>query len=219
MERGRGPPVRGRAHAGGGVVGRGRVRARRRPAHAGAWPRRRRRGWTGRVKRGGGPRGGGRALCGLWLPAEWAAGMRGTSCVGGGGESPGGAGLSEGPRGRWLRLAPVCAYFLCVSLAAVLLAVYYGLIWVPTRPPAAPAGPPPSAQSSPCGARAGALPAPAPAAASVACLLGAPGGPRPQLELPRSRRRRRYSDPSRRRRPSRQTLGKTQEAAGGRGPG
>lgn len=185
MERGRGPPVRGRAHAGGGVVGRGRVRA----------------------------------LCGLWLPAEWAAGMRGTSCVGGGGESPGGAGLSEGPRGRWLRLAPVCAYFLCVSLAAVLLAVYYGLIWVPTRPPAAPAGPPPSAQSSPCGARAGALPAPAPAAASVACLLGAPGGPRPQLELPRSRRRRRYSDPSRRRRPSRQTLGKTQEAAGGRGPG
>nr|XP_019833846.1 PREDICTED: putative transmembrane protein INAFM1 [Bos indicus] len=75
--------------------------------------------------------------------------MRGTSCVGGGGKSPGGAGLSEGPRGRWLRLAPVCAYFLCVSLAAVLLAVYYGLIWVPTRPPAAPGGPPPSAQSSP----------------------------------------------------------------------
>lgn len=162
--------------------------------------------------------GGGRALCGLWLGAEWAAGMRGTSCVGGGGESPGGAGLSEGPRGRWLRLAPVCAYFLCVSLAAVLLAVYYGLIWVPTRPPAAPGGPPPSAQSSPCGGRAGALPAPAPAAASVSCLLGAPGGPRPQLELPRSRRRRRHSDPSRRR-PSRQTLGETPEAAGGRGPG
>lgn len=146
-------------------------------------------------------------------------GMRGTSCVGGGGESPGGAGLSEGPRGRWLRLAPVCAYFLCVSLAAVLLAVYYGLIWVPTRPPAAPGGPPPSAQSSPCGGRAGALPAPAPAAASVSCLLGAPGGPRPQLELPRSRRRRRrHSDPSRRR-PSRQTLGETPEATAGRGPG
>lgn len=127
--------------------------------------------------------------------------------------------LSEGPRGRWLRLAPVCAYFLCVSLAAVLLAVYYGLIWVPTRPPAAPGGPPPSAQSSPCGGRAGALPAPAPAAASVSCLLGAPGGPRPQLELPRSRRRRRrHSDPSRRR-PSRQTLGETPEATAGRGPG
>ncbi|XP_074225454.1 putative transmembrane protein INAFM1 [Camelus bactrianus] len=148
--------------------------------------------------------------------------MRGTSCVGGGGggsgESPGSAGLSEGPRGRWLRLAPVCAYFLCVSLAAVLLAVYYGLIWVPTRPAAAPAGPPPSAQTSPCGARAGALPAPAPAAASVSCLLGPPGGPRPQLELPRSRRRRRrHSDPSRR--PSRQMPGETPEAAEGRGPG
>ncbi|XP_055992643.1 putative transmembrane protein INAFM1 [Sorex fumeus] len=118
--------------------------------------------------------------------------MRGTSCVGGGGESPGSAGLSEGPRGRWLRLAPVCAYFLCVSLAAVLLAVYYGLIWVPTRPPAGPAGPPPSAPPPPCAARPGAPPAPAPAAAaSVSCILGAPSGPRPQLELPRSRRRRR----------------------------
>lgn len=118
--------------------------------------------------------------------------MRGTSCVGGGGESPGSAGLSEGPRGRWLRLAPVCAYFLCVSLAAVLLAVYYGLIWVPTRPPAGPAGPPPSAPLPPCAARPGAPPAPAhAAAASVSCVLGAPGGPRPQLELPRSRRRRR----------------------------
>ncbi|XP_039104569.1 putative transmembrane protein INAFM1 [Hyaena hyaena] len=144
--------------------------------------------------------------------------MRGTSCVGGGGESPGGAGLSEGPRGRWLRLAPVCAYFLCVSLAAVLLAVYYGLIWVPTRPPAGPAGPPPSAPSAPCAARPGAPPAPAPAAASISCLLGAPGGPRPQLELPRSRRRRRHSDHSRR--PNhRQTPGERPEAAGGRGPG
>ncbi|XP_044933050.1 putative transmembrane protein INAFM1 [Mustela putorius furo] len=142
--------------------------------------------------------------------------MRGTSCVGGGGESPGGAGLSEGPRGRWLRLAPVCAYFLCVSLAAVLLAVYYGLIWVPTRPPAGPAGPPPSAPSPPCAARPGVPPAPAPAAASVSCLLGAPGGPRHQLELPRSRRRR-HSDPSRR--PNRQTPRETPEAAGGRGPG
>ncbi|XP_035969956.1 putative transmembrane protein INAFM1 [Halichoerus grypus] len=143
--------------------------------------------------------------------------MRGTSCVGGGGESPGGAGLSEGPRGRWLRLAPVCAYFLCVSLAAVLLAVYYGLIWVPTRPPAGPAGPPPSAPSPPCAARPGAPPAPAPAAASVSCLLGAPGGPRPQLELPRSRRRRRHSDPSSR--PNRQTPRETPEAAGGEDPG
>ncbi|XP_020953213.1 putative transmembrane protein INAFM1 [Sus scrofa] len=165
--------------------------------------------------------GGSRAKEGGWVgpvravaPGQGGCGDAGTSCVGGGGESPGGAGLSEGPRGRWLRLAPVCAYFLCVSLAAVLLAVYYGLIWVPTRPPAAPGGPPPSAQSSPCGARAGALPAPAPPAASVSCLLGAPGGPRPQLELPRSRR---HWDPSRR--PNRQTPGETPEASGGRGPG
>ncbi|XP_045387280.1 putative transmembrane protein INAFM1 [Lemur catta] len=153
--------------------------------------------------------------CAAVVLAEWAAGMRGTSCVGGGGESPGSAGLSEGPRGRWLRLAPVCAYFLCVSLAAVLLAVYYGLIWVPTRPPAGPAGPLPSAPSPPCAARPGAPPAPAPAAASISCLLGAPGGPRPQLQLPpsRRRRRRRRSDPSRG--PSRQTPRETPEAAGG----
>ncbi|KAM9225686.1 LOW QUALITY PROTEIN: putative transmembrane protein INAFM1 [Dugong dugon] len=144
--------------------------------------------------------------------------MRGTSCVGGGGESPGGAGLSEGPRGRWLRLAPVCAYFLCVSLAAVLLAVYYGLIWVPTRPPAAPAGPPPSAPAR-CAARPGAPPAPAPAAAA-SCALGAPGGPRPQLELPRSRRRRRrrrrrHSDPAA---PEPPDAGETPEG-GGEDPG
>ncbi|KAM6153551.1 putative transmembrane protein INAFM1 [Erethizon dorsatum] len=143
--------------------------------------------------------------------------MRGTSCVGDGGESPGGSGLSEGPRARWLRLAPVCAYFLCVSLAAVLLAVYYGLIWVPTRPPAGPAGPPPSAHPAPCAARPGAPLAPAPAPAA-ACLLGAPGGPRPPLDLPRSRRRRRrHSDPGRR--PRRLTPGETPEAAGRRGPG
>ncbi|XP_071065456.1 putative transmembrane protein INAFM1 [Dasypus novemcinctus] len=137
--------------------------------------------------------------------AEWAAGMRGAGCVGGSGESPAGAGLSEGPRGRWLRLAPVCAYFLCVSLAAVLLAVYYGLIWVPARPPAARAAPPPSA-APPCAAR-------PPAAAAATCLLGAPGGPRPQLELPRSRRRR-SSDPGRR--PTRRH---PPEAAAVRGPG
>ncbi|XP_051018420.1 putative transmembrane protein INAFM1 [Acomys russatus] len=116
--------------------------------------------------------------------------MRGSSCVGGGGESPGGTGLSEGPRGRWLRLAPVCAYFLCVSLAAVLLAVYYGLIWVPTRPPASPADPLPSSAAAPC-ARA-APPAPPPAAS---CLLGASGGPRPQPGLPRSRRHSRRPAP------------------------
>ncbi|KAM8790595.1 putative transmembrane protein INAFM1 [Rhynchonycteris naso] len=159
---------------------------------------------------------GGAASGGRQRGADWAADMRSTSCVGGGGESPGGSAQSEGPRGRWLRLAPVCAYFLCVSLAAVLLAVYYGLIWVPTRPPAAPAGLPPSAPSPRCAAHPDALPVPAPAAASVSCLLGVPGGPRPQLELPRSRRRR-HSDPSRRR--SHQMTRETPEVARGRGPG
>ncbi|XP_012921864.1 putative transmembrane protein INAFM1 [Heterocephalus glaber] len=143
--------------------------------------------------------------------------MRGTSCVGGGGESPGGGGLSEGPRGRWLRLAPVCAYFLCVSLAAVLLAVYYGLIWVPTRPLAGPAGPLPSVPPAPCAAPPGVPPAPVPApAAAAACLLGAPGEPRPPLDLPRSRRRR-HSGPGRR--PRRPPPREKPEAAGGRGPG
>ncbi|CAH2313943.1 Hypothetical predicted protein [Pelobates cultripes] len=33
---------------------------------------------------------------------------------------------------QWVRLATVVAYFLCVSLAAVILAVYYGLIWAPS---------------------------------------------------------------------------------------
>lgn len=131
--------------------------------------------------------------------------MRGAGCAGGGAE---GAGLSEGPRGRWLRLAPVCAYFLCVSLAAVLLAVYYGLVWVPARAPAAPAGPPPSAPSPLCAAH----PAAPPAAPS--CALGAPGGLRPPLQLPRSRRR---SDPSLRQ--DRRTPRETRGAATGRGPG
>uniref|UniRef100_A0A286Y564 InaF motif containing 1 n=1 Tax=Cavia porcellus TaxID=10141 RepID=A0A286Y564_CAVPO len=127
--------------------------------------------------------------------------MRGTSCVGG--ESPGGSGLSEGPRARWLRLAPVCAYFLCVSLAAVLLAVYYGLIWVPTRPPAGPAGQSPSPFPAPCAAHQGAPPAPA----APSCLLGSPDGLRPPLDLPRSRRHSRRLSP-----------GETLEASGG-GPG
>ena len=164
-------------------------------------------GWG--LRHGGG-------ACAAVSQAKWAAEMRGTGCVGGGGESPGDSVLSEGPRGRWLRLAPVCAYFLCVSLAAVLLAVYYGLIWVPTRPHAAPAGLQPSAPSPLCAARGGTPPASVPAAASVSCLLGVPGGPRPQLELPRSRRRR-HSDLSRR--PSHQMPGETPEAAEGRGPG
>lgn len=33
---------------------------------------------------------------------------------------------------QWVRLATVVAYFLCVSLAAVILVIYYGLIWQPS---------------------------------------------------------------------------------------
>ncbi|KAG9478123.1 hypothetical protein GDO78_013239 [Eleutherodactylus coqui] len=33
---------------------------------------------------------------------------------------------------QWVRLATVVAYFLCVSLGAIVLAVIYGLIWTPT---------------------------------------------------------------------------------------
>ncbi|XP_060771756.1 putative transmembrane protein INAFM2 [Neoarius graeffei] len=35
---------------------------------------------------------------------------------------------------QWVRLATVFAYVLCVSLAAIILAVYYSLIWKPTPP-------------------------------------------------------------------------------------
>lgn len=33
---------------------------------------------------------------------------------------------------QWVRLATVVAYFLCVSLGAIILAVIYGFIWTPT---------------------------------------------------------------------------------------
>ncbi|XP_068800414.1 putative transmembrane protein INAFM2 [Struthio camelus] len=50
---------------------------------------------------------------------------------------------------KWVRLATVLAYVLSVSLAAIVLAVYYSLIWQPVRgggaasPPHAAAPPPP----------------------------------------------------------------------------
>ncbi|XP_069771373.1 putative transmembrane protein INAFM2 [Narcine bancroftii] len=37
---------------------------------------------------------------------------------------------------KWVRLATVLAYVLSVSLAAIILAVYYSLIWKPVKPPA-----------------------------------------------------------------------------------
>lgn len=99
MERGRGPPVRGRAHAGGGVVGRGRVRARRRPAHAGAWPRRRRRGWTGRVKRGGGHPGGGAGPVRAVAPGRVGCGDAGHELRGRRRREPGWRRAERGPAG------------------------------------------------------------------------------------------------------------------------
>lgn len=54
---------------------------------------------------------------------------------------------------KWVRLATVFAYVLSVSLAAIILAVYYSLIWKPTGSssagkPVGPEGVPPTANSS-----------------------------------------------------------------------
>nr|XP_056707849.1 putative transmembrane protein INAFM2 [Euleptes europaea] len=58
---------------------------------------------------------------------------------------------------KWVRLATVLAYVLSVSLAAIVLAVYYSLIWQPVR-----GGGPPHAQPQPPGSP---HPAPGPPAA------------------------------------------------------
>ncbi|XP_065258460.1 putative transmembrane protein INAFM2 [Emys orbicularis] len=42
---------------------------------------------------------------------------------------------------KWVRLATVLAYVLSVSLAAIVLAVYYSLIWQPVRQPTGPSTP------------------------------------------------------------------------------
>ncbi|XP_074698689.1 putative transmembrane protein INAFM2 [Strix aluco] len=66
---------------------------------------------------------------------------------------------------KWVRLATVLAYVLSVSLAAIVLAVYYSLIWQPVRgggggsgpavttsqPRASPPPPGPAASHSPAG--------------------------------------------------------------------
>uniref|UniRef100_A0A3Q3AV04 InaF motif containing 2 n=1 Tax=Kryptolebias marmoratus TaxID=37003 RepID=A0A3Q3AV04_KRYMA len=56
---------------------------------------------------------------------------------------------------KWVRLATVFAYVLSVSLAAIILAIYYSLIWKPTGAssssagkPVGPEGVPPIANSS-----------------------------------------------------------------------
>ncbi|XP_075568322.1 putative transmembrane protein INAFM2 [Pelecanus crispus] len=45
---------------------------------------------------------------------------------------------------KWVRLATVLAYVLSVSLAAIVLAVYYSLIWQPVRGGSGPAAATPS---------------------------------------------------------------------------
>ncbi|KAM9278291.1 putative transmembrane protein INAFM2 [Morus bassanus] len=61
---------------------------------------------------------------------------------------------------KWVRLATVLAYVLSVSLAAIVLAVYYSLIWQPVR-----------------GGGGGSGPAPGPAAAAASPQPRAPPGP------------------------------------------
>nr|XP_060616280.1 putative transmembrane protein INAFM2 [Anolis sagrei ordinatus] len=56
---------------------------------------------------------------------------------------------------KWVRLATVLAYVLSVSLAAIVLAVYYSLIWQPVRGGGAPHG-----QARPPGAGGGHLGSP-----------------------------------------------------------
>uniref|UniRef100_A0A8C4JA80 InaF motif containing 2 n=1 Tax=Dromaius novaehollandiae TaxID=8790 RepID=A0A8C4JA80_DRONO len=48
---------------------------------------------------------------------------------------------------KWVRLATVLAYVLSVSLAAIVLAVYYSLIWQPVRGGSGPASQPHAAAS------------------------------------------------------------------------
>ncbi|XP_033917482.1 putative transmembrane protein INAFM2 [Melopsittacus undulatus] len=62
---------------------------------------------------------------------------------------------------KWVRLATVLAYVLSVSLAAIVLAVYYSLIWQPVRGGSGP----------------GSGPGPGPAAATASQPRSAPQGP------------------------------------------
>ncbi|KAM6321847.1 putative transmembrane protein INAFM2 [Podargus strigoides] len=61
---------------------------------------------------------------------------------------------------KWVRLATVLAYVLSVSLAAIVLAVYYSLIWQPVRggPGPAAATPQPRAAPGPAAGRPSARP-------------------------------------------------------------
>ncbi|XP_005311191.2 putative transmembrane protein INAFM1 [Chrysemys picta bellii] len=75
---------------------------------------------------------------------------------------------------RWLRVATVCAYFLCVSLAALLLVIYYGLVWAP-RGPGAENGTEPGPRAPQLCNHSGPGPGPGPGLQEAAAK-GAPGG-------------------------------------------
>ncbi|XP_068944340.1 putative transmembrane protein INAFM1 [Petaurus breviceps papuanus] len=119
--------------------------------------------------------------------------MRGGGGSSGGGGCGGGASEpepgfeavgSEAPAGRWLRLAPVCAYCVCVSLAAALLAAYYGLVWAPAAPTRLAASPaPPGACVRPAAPGPSCAWAPLPPAAAARDPASEP--PPPPLEPPR----------------------------------
>ncbi|XP_065611639.1 putative transmembrane protein INAFM2 [Cyrtonyx montezumae] len=83
---------------------------------------------------------------------------------------------------KWVRLATVLAYVLSVSLAAIVLAVYYSLIWQPVRgggggssasPPSLP-GPAANSSTQPRGAPPPPGPTPTPRAGTAGT-----GGPEP----------------------------------------
>uniref|UniRef100_A0A674IW13 InaF motif containing 1 n=1 Tax=Terrapene triunguis TaxID=2587831 RepID=A0A674IW13_9SAUR len=105
----------------------------------------------------------------------------------GGGGSPGRRGwpslLLGGGRAppRWLRVATVCAYFLCVSLAALLLVIYYGLVWAP-RGPGAENGTEPGPRAPQRCNHSGPGPGPGPGLQEAAAKGGPGDGPRPAQE-------------------------------------
>ncbi|XP_025900650.1 putative transmembrane protein INAFM2 [Nothoprocta perdicaria] len=81
---------------------------------------------------------------------------------------------------KWVRLATVLAYVLSVSLAAIVLAVYYSLIWQPVRGGGAASQPHAAAQQPGPAASAGARVASAAACAAPAARQRLRGAPPPR---------------------------------------
>uniref|UniRef100_A0A8C6VCY9 InaF motif containing 2 n=1 Tax=Naja naja TaxID=35670 RepID=A0A8C6VCY9_NAJNA len=115
----------------------------------------------------------------------------------GGAASPAGASArrrgwwSSGPRAKWVRLATVLAYVLSVSLAAIVLAVYYSLIWQPVRgggQPHTQPQPPEATRSGPGGRKHNSPPTPTDRTAPTASEPRITEGRRPPVGESRSRR-------------------------------